>query len=297
MPPIRSGDALNNIINSRGGLFWLVGEHPEDTIGLFKTLEARFGRHVEYAKKIFYTEKPRDIEFGFICEGELNVFAYTSPKEEEPPFDFIGINVGVIFTLLCIFNRILSHPKTFPEVGNSSLEHEERASLPHLTTNVYDSDIDNVSLRPKCKIRSYYASELTQTALDFLFFHELTHLKNGHVNYIISTFKSTELSESFSGIRHDDKLLIRQALEIDADCGAIQSTIGHAFRMKDLFKASTKKIEENQYEVINSLYGSAYNSILTVCYSVYIFFRIFDVPKWCSKDQPKSTHPFKGVHP
>lgn len=280
---------LAEILEQKGGLFWLEGAHEESTHDKFKSITARFTRHRNHAEQNLYSDKPRAIDFGFLSQTGLNAFAYASPTENPPEFDFIGINVGVIFTLIDIFGRILAHPDNFPTIGNSQLETSITHNLPFLTTDVMKSDF--LPITPNCPVRSIFAGELAQVALDFLFFHELTHLLNGHIEFLRSRLSLVHLSEAFSPDRTADGFAMRQALEMDADCGAVLHTLNVAFHFKELLANPPKSVPKDVLEAMRSAYGSPKLATRTVNFAAYILFRIFDTTEWLNIHQERVTHP------
>jgi hypothetical protein len=210
---------LEQILLAQGGLFLLEGEHDASTLSLFSSIVSRFIRHVEYAHVSLYEKSPRPVEFGFISATDLNAFAYATPIGAAVPFDFIGINVGVPFTLANLFNRMLAHPDIFSYVGDPTKENHSIHQLENLITDVMRSRHEFVA--PVCNIRSIFAYELAQLALDFLFFHELTHLRNGHLEFVRSNLALNHWSEAFGNASATDSNMVLQTLEMDADCGAI----------------------------------------------------------------------------
>lgn len=288
-PPRNTNSELESVLLSHGGLFWLEGDHTEWIRGLFNAVVARFTRHRDYAEQSLYTDKPRAIEFGFLCGSELNAFAYASREGTTPEFDFIGMNVGVLFTLTNIFGRILAHPDTFPDVGNPKLEVIAVHSLAYLTTDVMRSGHEPIS--PNCPVRSIFAGELAQVALDFLFFHELSHLRNGHVELVRYHLSLTHWPEAIGTKQTAENLKIRQALEMDADCGAVLHSLNAAFRFKDMLALSSKSAPKDILTAMHSAYGSSERATRTVGFSAYILFRIFDTTEWLWHQQPSSTHP------
>lgn len=164
-PPRNMNSELAEILDRQGGLFWLEGDHEESTHEIFKNIYARFARHRNHAEQHLYTDKPREIDFGFLNQSGLNAFAYASRANTKPEFDFIGINVGVIFTLIDIFGRILAHPDNFPSVGKSHLESSDVHALPFLTTDVMKSGF--LPITPICPVRRVFAGELAKLRLTF----------------------------------------------------------------------------------------------------------------------------------
>jgi hypothetical protein len=280
---------LEQVLIQRGGLFWLDGQHAEWTHGVLNTIVTRLSRHRDSAEQILYSDKPRPIEFGLLCETGMNAFAYASPIGLEPELDFIGINIGVIYTFLDVFGRILAHPANFPDVGNPGLEVATIHNLPFLTTDVMKSGFE--SIEPNCPVRAIFAGELAQVAMDYLFFHELTHLRNGHLELIRNRFSLIHWPEAIGNVGIDDERKIRQTLEMDADSGAILHTLNAAFRIKDMWTSPLKSAPRDLLAAMVFAYGSTERAVRIVNFSAYILFRIFNTTEWLWEHQANLMHP------
>lgn len=289
--PRITNDELDELLLSKGGIFWLDGEHNEWTKELFQIIVKRFNHHVARAKAELYRDRPREIEFGFLCNTDLNAFAYASPSTNSPPFDFIGINVGALFTLLDIFQRILAHPKNFPEVGDATKENPSPQAIEYLSRDVLTTG--HVACTPNCSIRAAFASLLTQTAIDFLFFHELSHLRNGHLEYVNQQLRAGHWTEA-NGKTDETPLQIRQTLEMDADCGAILLALNEAFKLKDNLAGMPKSDKTDLQKAMLAAYGSPKQAVRTVEFSAYVFFRLFDV-EWAWFRQSGQSHPLPAI--
>jgi hypothetical protein len=289
-PPRWTNPDIDEFIAKNGGLFWLKGDHKPATINLFNSLTAVFDRHVKLFESSLYMDRPRKISYGILCSTDFNALAYSTPSDVAPPLDFIGINVGVIFTILDTFARILAQPASFAEVGNPSLEDASRITFRPLTTNVMS--LPPSSCRPVCPIRSIFAAQLAQTALNFLFFHELSHLRNGHCDYAREHLGvGSYLAERFSLGHETAERLIRQTLEMDADSGAIFRTLNEAFKLKDMLQTTTREIERDTKSALEAAYGDAQRATRFVAYAAYVLFRLFDDSGWDPVMQPAKTHP------
>lgn len=263
-------------------------EHDEGTKRHFQAIVNTFSQNVLFAKSELYKDKPRQLEFGFMCGSDLNAFAYASPPSNSLPFDFIGMNVGIIFTLLGIFGRILAHPQNFPDVGDSSKENPSPPTIAFLSTDVMQSGY--VACAPKCRIRSGFASLLTQVALDFLFFHELTHLRNGHLEYVRASLRLNHWPEAMAHSSNESDFLTRQTLEMDADCGAVLLSLNKAFTLKANLASVPHSIQVETKEAMLAAFGSAKQATQTVQFAAYLLFRLFDTECiWF--EQSKKTHP------
>jgi len=286
-PPSIMNDELEKIIESKGGLFVLDSEHTINTIQIFETINSIFDRLILEAEQELYKDKPRKISYGIIANTNFNAFAYASSQEEEKPFDFVGINIGTIFTLLDIFGRILSHPDNLTNVGNSSLEKAERTYISYLSTDVMKTQ--SMSCIPNCHIRNSYSTNLMITALKFLFYHEITHLRNGHLEFIKEELNYSYYQEAMDTGRKRLDPVIHQALEMDADSGAILKVLNESFKLMNL--SPRDGVDLNILAVFNYSYLDIRISTKTVVFSTYILFRLFDFIEWNYFNQDKETHP------
>ncbi|HEX5355532.1 MAG TPA: hypothetical protein VFW93_04920, partial [Aquabacterium sp.] len=277
---------LSELIKRKGGLFISNSANPNDAI--FTASKSRLSGHITYTLNHLYTSKTRTIKYGLIRSGDINAFAYAS-SEPNVPLDFIGVNLGALFTLLNVFFRILSHPSNFPEVGDARLENGDGAPLPWITTNVVSADIPYVP--PRCPIRARFALELTFCALDFLFFHEISHLRHGHIEFIREKLKANSITEAMETEDDPSASEIRQALEIDADCGATLHSLNRAFLAFRAHNQARDSFSELEWAIVKHAYGSNALATRSICFSAYILFRIFNVGSWRIDLQPKLTHP------
>jgi hypothetical protein len=119
---------------------------------------------------------------------------------------------------------------------------------------------------------------LTQMALTFLVFHELAHIKNGHL-HLPRTLRLGAVSEenSKSNLNLDYNLTVH-TLEMDADCVAC----GH-----------TLPLFINQCEELFSSFKvkPAKAAVLAFSTVVYLMFRMFDRPDWDVLGMMHYTHP------
>lgn len=290
--PLWTSPELDAVVASRGGLFRLEGQHAESTANTFGTLVARFDRYVEYAESSLFDVRPRKLSFGFLCSSEFNAFAYAAQPGMAPSLDFVGINVGVVFTLSDTFSRILADPACFPEVGDSSVEAPQGLAPRPLSTDVMSRS--PIGGGPRCPVRASFAGVLAQTALDYLFFHEITHLRNGHCEYGRDHLAMSCLAE-IAGDTKASQALVRHALEMDADCGAILLTLNEAFRLKDMLASTTREVDPIVLHAVQAAYGDAERATRTVAYSAYVLFRLFDDSRWDHEGLASRSHPQSAV--
>lgn len=281
---------LEAIVDRHDGLFWLEAEDRQGDYGkMMEVVVSRINNHANFSQSQLYSEKPRVLEWGFTNNSSFNAFAYSSKSSEIPEFDFIGINIGSFYTFLTIFLRILSHPGTFLDVGNPEKELKERSYIPYLTQDAIKSDFSMIF--PICPIRGNFAVELSKIAMDFLFFHEVTHLRNGHIEFFREKLSIIGYLEASSDYTQSSNF-IRQILEIDADCGSILHTLNYLYSLKDIY-IDMKNNKKGNLSVIDDItYGSAYSIVRMLTFTLHVIFRLSNLDEWYSDHQINSKHPF-----
>lgn len=283
----RSTAELDLTIEAKGGLFYPPeGEIPAP---LLLAVHSRLADLRDWAEKDLYDKNPKPLEFGFICSSELNAFAYTSKPEDPIKLDFIGLNVGAIGTLHNTFNRILSRPESFPHVGHPELETTDRETIPFLSTDVLKSGFSFQA--PNCPIRTYFAGELAQLATEFLFLHELGHLRNGHADFARIKLGFDHIPEAFDSKEERNENLVWQTLEFDADAASLMLCASQVHTRYQIVSSGRAHPIENLNSAFQSLYGTFDSAIHALTYSVYVAFRLFNLSEWYWMSQPNSFHP------
>ena len=100
----------------------------------------------------------------FNLNPEFRIFANLDRK-------VISLNSGVISILQSIFHSIMSNPRVFPEIGNSSLEQLSEGKIEYIPSFSWQLDLDKRT--PVCEERKIYANFLVDTAINFIFAHEI----------------------------------------------------------------------------------------------------------------------------
>lgn len=171
--------------------------------------------------KTKFNPKMPDVHFYFTRDISLNAVAFIENNHW-----FIGMNQGTLFVIYSLFFRMLSDSKILNHIGDSAIEDDESSMNSYWNSNALDLLIKGVFLKPpKDPVRLAYAKLLSEIAIDFLFFHEYTHLANGHVSFLKNINNVSYISETDDGGNNDSPIdeykLIRQTLEYDADSGAV----------------------------------------------------------------------------
>jgi hypothetical protein len=208
-----SGEAFEVLASELGGEYSLRPTRTLEDLFLTQIME----RWIEDVRAIFEERSPSPadakLEIGLLKRGTINAAAAIIDG-----VDVIGINLGTIYIIRELFDKLLSHPAVLPNIGDASLEKERWLCDP--SRAVTDWEIDMAKGRPFCPNdpqRAHHASRLFLFAIDFIFHHELGHLFNGHVNWLLSTTGFRALPEvgasAIAGLTSID----RQTLEMDAD--------------------------------------------------------------------------------
>ncbi|WP_163401005.1 hypothetical protein [Flavobacterium fluviatile] len=199
---------------------------------------------------------------------------------------YIGINVGAIACISNLFNRMLSHPEILKQYGDSSKETPPEKIF---DVQVIDFDVlkdyitEEKIVIPKDPQRASLARYLTQTCLKTILIHEYAHVKNGHLDYKKSLFSDNSYNE-FTQINNlAEGNLMWQALEMDADCIAVNNLIMEA------------EVLLNHREFIPKTFAEFYtdleNSIYLIYFANYCFYRIFGRLRFSLDNLNNYTHP------
>lgn len=240
--------------------------------------------------KSLYDLKPRRVAYGVLMSAKFNAFSYSSEEaEDKEPFDFIGINSGALCILFDNFTHILSSPWAFVGYGNCQNEEADRSTIMLRTT----ANRNDPFVLPKCPLRLEFAKTLTIIAAQFLLMHEATHLRNGHTDWKRKAEGSSVLQEALPSSNEAVKdPIIRHALEIDADLGALIFSLEHCFGIMERLDTHREKFTERDLEVCELAFGSRERVVRTVLYAVYVMFRCTDPRPW---DEGSSL--LSGTHP
>lgn len=168
--------------------------------------------------------------FNLVSDATLNASA-TTWKD----YNIIGANIGSIANVYTFFQVLLSHPEVLPGYGFPSEEVPWLVSLANcdwrkptksiMESMVIDEDVAGKTRQPKDWFRRSIADTLATMALDFVFFHELTHLRRGHLHFLQAEVGADRIDESWPG-GDSDVQEAEQAFELDADGGAMEITLG-----------------------------------------------------------------------
>lgn len=278
-------------------------DNPEDIFDrATKTLGGRLTTHVgEPLKGILETVRhraqslinlhttriprtnPRHVHFDLIDNPKINAVAFTTGV------DFIGLNDGTIVALMNVFQRMLYHSEILPWIGGTADAPTRPVRLERLITSTTDILETGADFHfPKDPVRANYARALTNTALDFLIAHELSHITNGHVDLVKTLTANVVLEEMVGHAMNSQLGLTLQTLEMDADAAATQWILVMAFESTAHMQKSSI---DQKFEWAKPIYSSHKDALFLVLFSLYVVFKIFDKGHWDTSSLAQRSHP------
>lgn len=167
--------------------------------------------------------------FNVVNDARLNASATTWNEH-----NIIGIHGGAITNIFTFFHLLLSHPKVLPDYGFVSQEVPWLVSLAGcnwrdplalaLDNMVVDKSLADSAQPPRDWLRQCIADTLATMALDFVFFHEIAHLRRGHLHFLNAEIGAIKIDETRS-VQQRVTQKASQAFELDADGGAMEITL------------------------------------------------------------------------
>jgi hypothetical protein len=260
-------------------------EKNQDLFHYLKWFRGRVLTVLDFLSKssIFQSQVLNKLNVHIIRNYTLNAVAITGIK-----YDHIGITFGSFLNINTLFEILLSHPKTFIEIGNSS---QEVIKLEDLSSICWTSDYDNIlrylknhhptpdKLAPVNIQRKAVTQMLATIALDFLILHELCHILFGH-----TTLKGKknaayyELGRTYSSLSAYEK---SQAFELHAD--------GHAIDLLIDILINTDRVPSEEWD--HKLFESKEEALYLMFLSVNFIFLILDQNNTSIIDTARHTHP------
>ncbi len=190
---------------------------------------------------------------------------------------FIGLNIGSYYILINLFSRMLACPKIFENIGDLKLERKDFSKYKMGSSqfkNFDDVYADTEEfIGPNDLTRKEVAKLLVHTSLLTLVLHEFTHIKNGHIDYLITTqTKGEKISP-----------LTSQTLEYDADCFSLN------FMIKAIINSNLAP-EKINIQLLRPIFADLYEIIKLTLFAQYSTFRILSLSKDLTKNELESNN-------
>ncbi len=222
--------------------------------------------------------------FGYLDNEALNAMA---TRDE---IALIGINHGAVINITVFFFLLLSHPDTFPSVGDPERETPWAKSLSRCD---WRQPLDNIVAAidykqgpppdwPIDPRRKAFAAYLATFALDFLFFHEMGHIVNRHIEYDRER-GSRVIHEAVSKSSRSNALDDR-ALELNADSFAVAITLSP-------WLDETIPVETDKEHV----FSTPVEALVAWTLACGFLFLLFDPHPNAVSSYKKYTHPHPAV--
>lgn len=275
---------LVDVLKKRGAILDVTNMQHGPLRDLLLGARTRLRGYAAWQNPPHYTRSSRKICIEFINSDDAFAFSYASTPEDGGLYDFIGISVALVLSSLDIFTRGLAHPSNMTFIGDPSLEISDRF-LPYLTSNTLS--FGEKLQMPRCPVRSAAATWLHTTVIDHLFFHELNHLKNGHL----------ELANAMNrgNLKIDGKActknLIAQTLEWDADHCAFYDDFNAIATKRNHIAHEHRLLAAHEMRAFLTLFGTDMAMISTLFLAIHIILRMEDHRNWVLSAQMTKSHP------
>lgn len=263
-------------ISRRGGRLKLDMIHPD----LVPTYQYFLDRANEILKHVISEfDSIREISFVIINNYEFKAFAMGEKGKY-----LIGINRGLISTLLLVFDRIFADKDLFTEIGNPDLEISNLPIIENFSSNYIHSVKGlNPFNSPACEIRNQESKNFTKKAFDIVLQHEVHHILRGHIDFL-NAFLRREIDElNFNWTGLFLKNMINKTLEVDAD----ESSAESFYRTIIKYMGAKNNKENVKHVSINNLPESIRKYTATIT----LLFKIFGDNRLSEQDFQHESYP------
>jgi hypothetical protein len=214
------------------------------------------------------------IAVGFFESPQFNAFAWSGKS------DLIALSGMVPVTLLRVFFHLLAHREVLPWIGSAQADEREIQKLDFLSLSEFmttESKYDKPVIKDESRQRA--ARWLYERAIDFIIYHELGHIWNGHLRYLKSEHGLTCIDELSMLGDIGPAQLDTQTLEMDADGFAIRELLGRNYRSDGWLDP---ELEQATFEGATPL--------VLALLAPYVVFRLF-------QDSSELAHAQSYIHP
>jgi hypothetical protein len=161
------------------------------------------------------------IHFDFVATDEVNAWAFLHKGQH-----CIGVTAAAVLGMSFLFQRMLSDRRILRGIGDPTkcVEHPP-LGLPLLPAIARDTAVKGPPPPPDFP-RQWYYNFIVRLAFNFLFYHELGHILNGHVDWAVNRKHAPLVAELGWAPGSVEESIEMQALEMDADSFALAQAIG-----------------------------------------------------------------------
>lgn len=243
----------------------------------------RYQNHKEKASKYISEVKSRkntlpampDVCFDIIESSKLDAHAFYSGQHA-----FIAVTTGTIDLIYDMFNRMMSHPDILPHIGVAS---DEKINPEPLFDMVQDTKhFNSPTTTPIDPIRKQVAEILSVLAVNYVVYHELAHIRFGHLKYEMTVGNRSHTSEKQLGTAVNS-FWTSQATEMNADAFATSEGLGYVFRLS-----------EHHHQLPpphNQAFAKPREALIIWFFAIYSLIRLFGEGDYNLDSLESLTHP------
>lgn len=167
-----------------------------------------------------------DLHFGFLDDATLNAWAFVHDDHH-----FIAMHAGTILLLDLFFFRLMSDPRILPHIGDIGLESPTAPLDPStLVDALFESVNKKMVVFPRDEVRRRFAIHLRELVAEFIIWHEIHHIADGHVDYFSHAYAVAQIREIGYMPCAASQAAALQALEMQAGAGAIARMVRDLLR-------------------------------------------------------------------
>jgi len=230
-----------------------------------------------------WQNSPIGIEFDLLANVEVNALAAANPD-----VDGIGLNAGLVAFVENAYYSLLSLESFLPAVGSPN----DGKSPQEIADCIASCDVIKGwgFCATKDKDRKKTAFLLSRLAELFILYHEVSHICYGHLLHAsLRSSSGASFFLEYSKARRSEHDRLHQAMEFDADEGAVAGSLGIALSMYDKWDSIGRLFAGRAPEAL-----APRDVIYHWVGSISVLFRVFDLFMQTADFDVTSSHPPPG---
>ncbi|WP_155769844.1 hypothetical protein [Burkholderia vietnamiensis] len=281
---------LLSIIERRGGV--ILPEHTDPwTRHLISQATSSIEIQRNRIEAMYLKENGLSLHAAVFNSLSPEAFSSISSEENSNGDALIGVSYGFIFNAACLVSLMLARNDMFVEVGDPTIEKSDVA-LSYIPSNLADSGIHPA--QPNCPIRKAFSVYLLSKFIDSIFFHEATHLIRGHLGLVRKNGVAIWAEKDQGAVKLPP--LARQALEFDADSGAIEESCDYFFLLREkIVNGILSSPDASIAKALALLNSDIVQAARYIFMSMYLPLRMFEVDFWMLESQEPLSHPAQPI--
>lgn len=281
---------LQVTLDARGGLEF--PSHPDAwTRHLISQVASGLEQYRKRIEQRYFDGLGMQLRCGIYNDLKARAFSALSSQAQPDKMAFIGISYGFVFNAACLATMMLSRSDMLTEVGSPEIESQANP-ISHIPSSMADSPFNPT--QPICPIRKAFAAFLTVRFVESVFMHEVSHLVRGHLGLIqsLGVFNWSEGDDMPGHL----EALTKQALEFDADVGAIEEGFDYLFCVRHAFSIGHfKNADPDSLRALEILYADGPSAAKYSFMGMYLPLRMFEHLHWKRDLQNGSSHPHPPI--